>query len=111
MAKTRLYQLFDTKAHSAAGPIMAAKRDAVVIREFHQVLGTPNTLPGMHPEDFQLMHIGEQDEETLRIEPLTTILVVATGSGWLEQQQRDQAAREAGTDRLRETYNQGGPAR
>lgn len=81
MRRTKLYQVYDLKAESVAGPVMAQKNDGPAIRDFHSILQNPETMPGRHPHDFNLIQIGEQDEETGVIED-TTVRIVATGSGW-----------------------------
>lgn len=77
-----LYQLYDTAAESVAGPIMLSVRDASAVRNFHEVLQRRETLPGQHPDDFQLICVGEQDEETGRIVAYESPRVVATGRAW-----------------------------
>lgn len=91
MAKTKLFQIFDRTAESVGGPIMASRIPAPAIREFHTILGDPNTMPGKYPEQYELREVGEQDETTGEITggPPKTI---TTGEAWIEQQQRNRPA-------------------
>lgn len=85
MRLTNLYQMYDTEAKCVAGPILIEKRDAAAIRAFYGVLSNAETLPGKYPEHFELQIIGEQDEETGKINA-GVVGIVATGKAWLEQQ-------------------------
>lgn len=81
MRLANLYQMYDNLAQSVAGPIIIEKRDAPAIRAFHGVLANKDTLPGQYPDNFELRHIGVQDEETAQLtvmQPQT----IATGTQW-----------------------------
>jgi len=82
-----MYQMYDTTAGAVAGPVILEKRDGPAIRMFHTVLANPQTLPGQYPEQFNLLLIGKQDEETAAIVPQTPA-IIATGRSWLESQNR-----------------------
>lgn len=84
MRNAKLYQLYDLKAESVGGPIMAQKAPGPAIRDFHSVLANPETQPGRYPQDFNLIQIGEQDETTGRIID-TEVVIVATGEAWVQQ--------------------------
>lgn len=81
---TKLYQLFDKVAGSVVGPIMSHKREQPAIRIFHGWLQNKETGPGMHPHDFELLELGNQDEETGEISAERR--VVATGAAWADTQ-------------------------
>lgn len=95
----QLYQIFDVKAESVVGPILRENKDGPAIRYFHGALSDKSMLLGMHPEDYQLLSLGAQDEETGEIN--SEVRVVTSGQAWLEiQQSRDassSAASENGT--------------
>lgn len=89
MARKQLYQLYDTKAGVVSGPILSANKPAPMVRSFNELLADKNTDPGKYPEDYQLLHVGEQDEETGIITPAEHgPATVATGTQWLEAQLR-----------------------
>lgn len=89
MRLTNLYQMYDTLAQSVAGPIIIEKRDAPAIRAFHSVLANKDTLPGQYPDNFELRHVGVQDEETAQL-TVVNPATIATGSAWAEQLRKQQ---------------------
>lgn len=91
MRTTELYQIYDKKAESIRGPIMAYNRPGPAIRSFNELCGNKETEIGKYPEDFQLRHIGTQDEETGEISPIEhpALAVIATGEAWLEGQNKE----------------------
>lgn len=89
MPHTNLYQLYDTTAQSTAGPIMAVKKDGPAIREFRRILDSKDTLPGQYPEQFQLLKIGQQDEESGQIVSIIPE-VIDTGASKLALQRENQ---------------------
>lgn len=99
MRTIALYALLDLTARQTGGPIMAFNHDAAAIRAFHDTLQNKDILPGKYPEQFDLIKIGHQDEDTGGIiltnfalhdrspsgEYLTVyggVEVIATGKGW-----------------------------
>lgn len=89
MPEKQLYQLYDRKAQLTAGPIMAAHRAAPIVRAFHELLGDKTSEPGKYPEDFDILHIGSQDEETGKITPIEKPEAIAMGSQWAAAVNRD----------------------
>lgn len=87
MSSLRLYQMYDSVAMQVTGPIIAATRDEAVIRQFTDVLARPETLPGQYPEDFSIMFIGEQNQDTAEIKPRDPQFIY-TGRVWLRLQQQ-----------------------
>lgn len=87
MRTTNLYQLFDTTAGCVAGPIILDKSAASVIRMFNGVLANRDILPGQYPEQFTLLFIGVQDDETGAITAVRPS-PIATGQQWLETQKQ-----------------------
>lgn len=86
----KLFQIFDTTAMQVGGPIMAAARAEAVIREFREVLASPNTTPGKYPEDFVLLEIGEQNISTGELTPCDP-KTIDTGRVWLRMKERASA--------------------
>lgn len=89
-----LYQLYDLTANTVLGSIIIEKHDGPAVRTFNDVLADRNTMPGQHPQDFILLQIGQQDEDTGDISPLAGgVRTVTTGTAWLElrAEQRDGA--------------------
>lgn len=85
MAKIGLYQVYDDKAGTVSGPIMAARRAGPAIRDFTNLLRTRDTQAALHPQDFRLVLVGEQDDETGVIQPVDPIQTVLSGATWMEQ--------------------------
>lgn len=86
MPTQRLYQVRDNKAERTFGPILAAYADAAAIRIFSDAMRDPKTTLAQHPEDFDLLYLGEQDEQTGTIlgitpTPVLTGEMFATISG------------------------------
>lgn len=67
MAMNNLYQLYDLVAQSTAGPIVQHTRHGSAVRQFHELLKDQTTTPGKYPEQFDLLWIGEQDNESAEI--------------------------------------------
>jgi len=84
--------MYDTTAGAVAGPILAEKKPGPAIRMFHGVLAQKDTLPGQYPEQFHLLQVGTQDEESATI-TTTTPEVIATGSAWKESQQKTEVVK------------------
>lgn len=85
---TQMYQLFDLTAQCVAGPIILDKSAASVIRMFNGVLANKDILPGQYPEQFTMLLVGQQDDETGAIEASDPPQTIATGQQWLETQNR-----------------------
>lgn len=90
MSIVKLYQMYDSVSMQTAGPILADSRDESATRMFTDVLKRPETLPGQYPDDFSLMHIGEQNTDTAEITPCKP-QVIYTGRLW-QQNNAAQAA-------------------
>lgn len=87
MSTVKLYQMYDTVSMQTAGPILADTRDESATRMFTDVLNRAETLPGQYPDDFCLMHIGEQNTDTGEISPCDP-QVIFTGRVWKQLQQK-----------------------
>lgn len=64
MRLLKLYQIFDNKAQTTHGPIMAAVNPVAITREIEEHANNTATTIGRHPEDYELRQIGILDEET-----------------------------------------------
>lgn len=87
MRIARLYQFWDLKANAVAGPIQSHYSDGPAIRAFISVLRNGETSPGMYPEDYQLIIVGEQNEETGQIVGREHPETVLTGKAWKDAQE------------------------
>lgn len=81
MPSQQLYQVYDNVAQRSMGPIIAAYAAAAAIRSFTDAMKDERTTLAQHPEDFDLLHLGEQDEHTGTILGVTPTIVLA-GSTW-----------------------------
>lgn len=93
-----LYQLWDITARTTAGPIMAFRHDAAAIRAFQDTLNADGILPNKYPEQFNLIRIGAQDEDTAMLilqnkegEYEAEVTVVATGREYKELKEKNNA--------------------
>ncbi|WNK13190.1 MAG: nonstructural protein [Microvirus sp.] len=79
-----LYAVRDIVAQTIIGGIIMEPADAPAIRAFYDALRTKGSLLAEHPADFTLLHLGNIDLATGEL-MYTNTTVVATGTGWLEQ--------------------------
>lgn len=92
MRTTKLFQIRDNVANSVVGPIISAYHEAAAIRHFTDLLKNPETTIASHPEDFDLMYLGNQEETTGEIDPLVGVPQIAlSGSAWKSMQERAQS--------------------
>lgn len=90
MRTTNLYQIYDRNAEMVVGPIMNIKGHGPAIRNFHDALATPETTLNKHPEDYDLIQLCQQNEETGEIifeEGGVWPKSIAMGAAWLAEQQ------------------------
>jgi len=76
------------------GPIITAHHPAAAVRHFTDLLGDKSTVLASHPEDYQLLRLGTQDEATGLIDNLLDPEPVLTGRQW--KQMQDAAAQQPG---------------
>lgn len=89
MRPVQLYQIRDLVGQSVVGPIITAHHPAAAVRHFTDLLADKNTMLASHPEDYELLHLGEQDETTGDITSMRPN-VVLTGVQWKQiQDSRD----------------------
>lgn len=80
MRLINLYQVYDTRAQTTLGPIFTAINEVSVARELRDHANNKETLIGKTPEDFVLLQIGVQDQDTGQIDPMerTTVVLKCT---------------------------------
>lgn len=81
----KLYQVLDKQAACVVGPIISVRHMAQAIRLFNDTLATEGTTLNQHPDDYDLMYVGEQDDETGALAPSQT-QIVHTGTAWKASQ-------------------------
>ena len=74
-----LYFLKDNKANATFGPLLTCRNDAEATRYFRDMLGNKQTLPGQHPEDFDLYCAGSYNDISGEIEHVDTPTMVISG--------------------------------
>jgi len=62
-----LYQLFDTRAQVVTGPIIAARSPVIIMRSLAELLADKEAQPTKNPEDYVVLKLGEQDDQTGQI--------------------------------------------
>lgn len=82
MHTLKLFQMYDSNAMQVSGPLIKANRAEPVIRAFTDVLENKDTDPGRYPEDFSLLEVGEQNQDTGEIIPCDP-KTIYTGRVWL----------------------------
>lgn len=70
-----IYVLYDRAAENALRPFMIHKNDVVPLRETTDLANNPESVINRHAKDFELIHIGQVDCETLQLVPMQPRLV------------------------------------
>lgn len=86
MSKINLYIIYDHVALQTRGVMIPSNRDEHVIRQFSEVLAQPDTDLGKYPNDFSLLHVGEQEQDTGVLTPCEP-RTVFTGRIWKRLQE------------------------
>lgn len=82
-----IYMMYDNKAESTYGPPLVVRNQVEAVRVANDVWADPKTLPGQHPEDFDLYHLGELDDGKPRLTGMEhTTEIILRGDEWLAQQ-------------------------
>jgi hypothetical protein len=74
-----LYAIHDKVAKAAAGPLMTFQHDAVATRSFMDIAGDQKSSLHAHLEDYDLVCVGEFDDEGLVVHGLDSPRVVVSG--------------------------------
>lgn len=100
MHHKKLYVMYDNNAETTIGYIWQHPNDGAALREFYDILNNKETLPGQHPEDFDLLLIGNLDlvEATITSDSQR----VARGRDWLDAMKYQQTVKEAQNAELRQ---------
>lgn len=75
-----LYVLLDVLAETVTGQVLSFPSDAAATRFFADVLSDPKTLPGAHPDHFNLYRVGELNDATGALKALKVPTLVESGS-------------------------------
>lgn len=84
-----LYAIQDTLAESLLGGLHLFITDAQAIRFFGDLCSDKQTSIARHPNDHQLVKLGELDERTGIITAFVAPFTVITGAQWVAAQQPD----------------------
>lgn len=104
MAENNMYQIYDNEAKITSGAIFTARRDEAAARNFYDLLGSGQDInPCHHPEHFQLLCVGIQDDETAIInsDPHQFPRVITTGAAWQRRNLVNAQLSSSETQRLR----------
>lgn len=83
--KIGVYAIIDRKAEILIGGLQLHRHPAAAIRQFSDIGLTPDTMVNRHPEDFDLLHLGDITDKNT-IEALPEYNVVITGQAWAAAQ-------------------------
>lgn len=90
MDKTNLYIIHDEAGQSIVGNVWQSRKDSIAAREFYDMLTKGGTPLNEHPEDYNLIKIGELDIDTGDVTPNTSKdyerKIVASGRAWRDMQ-------------------------
>lgn len=94
MANKQIYAVWDKIAQDLTGGLMVFTHDAPVIRIFTDGLADASTMLNKHPQDYDLVCLGEvdtQDGECVLF-GMNKPRVVLSGATWAEMQRQEVAA-------------------
>lgn len=85
-----IYAIYDKVAKAITGPLWLYNNDAAAIRVFDDVAREPKSIIGQHPGDYNLVNLGDLNEQKPEIkgQPAETVL---EGSQWLALNQKSPA--------------------
>lgn len=79
----KAFAIFDSKSKSFLQPWFAMANGAA-LRAFGDAVNDRNTPMAKHPGDYQLYEIGEFDDGSGKLEPLVPIVMLGSGSEYVE---------------------------
>jgi len=82
--KVNAYCVYDIKVQIYQH-LFYAPNHSVAIRSFHSVIRNTNTPLGEYPGDYNLVHIGEWNDETAVLTPLSGLYTVINGQEVLDR--------------------------
>lgn len=82
----KLYSVYDHKAEMCIAGIIRVPNDEVARRHFHDALRNQESPLSQHPEDYDLMYLGDIDTTEGMITN-NTPRIVGSGADWLEASQ------------------------
>lgn len=85
--KVRIYGFHDRASQSFIGDtagLVLFKHDAVALRTFGDLCRQEGSIFGKHPQDYELVSLGEFDTESGEIKPWVAPTVIATAAQVLE---------------------------
>lgn len=78
-----LYTIYDKKAQEILPGIVVNRHHAAAIRSFTDLVNQKDNIISTHPEDFDLLHVGEIDPETARVTALDKPYALFHGQDFL----------------------------
>lgn len=82
--KMRLYAVRDLVAECLIGAIIMEREEAPAIRGFRDAVLDGESTIGRHPRDYELLYLGDINDSSGKLAPLTEALVTVTGSQILD---------------------------
>lgn len=77
----KVFAVIDNQAQNIVGNMLTIHRhEAPAIRQFTDLLSDERSMLNKHPHDFDLVQMGEIDEDTMALEPRHAIIL--KGSAW-----------------------------
>lgn len=80
-----LYQVYDLCAEAHIGPIILERAHGPALRTFTTVLQDKNTMIGQYPQHYDLIWLGDIEDTTGVITPLTHPQIMLAGAQWLTE--------------------------
>lgn len=78
---SRVYAILDKVADALTGGLQLHKHEAAAVRVFVDIANDPQTTIAHHPEDFELVCLGQLNEDHT-LTAMARPLVILTGAAW-----------------------------
>jgi len=85
--KRSIYAIYDNVAQDIVGMLHIMAHDAVAVRLFTDIAAAPDTMINKHPEDHDLVSLGELDNNC---NVIPNYRVIMTGLSWAASQDSEQ---------------------
>lgn len=85
--RKKMYQLRDVVSNCLVGPILLERNDAPAVRAFYAGLEDAKSQLSQYPQDYELMCLGEYDDEKGIGE--AQFFVIARGVEWVHLKKRE----------------------
>lgn len=87
--KIGIYAIRDKKAEQIIGGLRLHPHPSTAVREFGDIGLDTKSMINRHPDDFELVQLGELTDDHTAIEPIYNVVI--TGTAWAAAQRQPEA--------------------